>query len=229
MHARPIRIIAGDKTGSVEHVELLAADAQDSRANAVRAGAGRAQEREPQRLVEVERLVHVGDAERHVMQGFGSQHVRFSSGRYSASPSYWMTGLQPRDPSRSVHGVIRATRRRSLRDQGSSARRERISSAVSALTISSTSALPSSGPPSITNPSLASAFMKAACELHSGWPSNGCDSRHAEPRVRMTAKSGILPPMLLMTPADKRSPYRTARHSLARSGVLRRGNVRSRG
>src|SRR5262249_58856357 len=145
-----------------------------------------------QRLIEVELLVHVGNAKRHVMQGIGSQHVRFSSGRLFGVPELLNDRAQPRDPSRSVHGVIRAMRRRSLRDQGSSARRERISSTVSAFTISSTSALPSSGPPSITNRSLARAFMKAACDVHSGWPSNGWDSCQAEPRVRITAKIGML-------------------------------------
>jgi len=56
MHAGAVFRVVGDETRRVEHVELLLADAQDGRADAVRIGTGGAQEREPQRLIEVERL-----------------------------------------------------------------------------------------------------------------------------------------------------------------------------
>src|SRR5262245_17132352 len=94
--------VVRDETRLVEHVELLLTDAQDGRADAVRIGTGRAQERETQRLIEVERLVHVGDGERDVMQGLGSQHARISSGRRPSRPPAigWPESLQGSQPER---------------------------------------------------------------------------------------------------------------------------------
>src|SRR5688572_7060530 len=56
---------------------------------------------------------------------------------------------------------------------------------------SSTSLVPSNGPPRRTNPSFASAFMNDACAAQAAWLSIGRDSCQAGPRVRITANSDV--------------------------------------
>src|SRR5215472_6079207 len=103
----------------------------------------------------------------------------------------------PSEPRRSVQGWIRLMNKRFVAAQQSAAKRASISCASSARTISKTSRVPSSGPPSRTKPSLCSAFMKSACASQPSWPSRGRASFQVGPRERVTAKSpamGVWPP-----------------------------------
>jgi hypothetical protein len=100
-------------------------------------------------------------------------------------------------------------RSRSLIAQGSSARRERTSSGVVALTTRSTSEVPSSGPPRTTNPSFAREFMNEAWGAHPpGSPGVGNPARPGLVYESPQRAAASLPPILpVHAPASASAPW----------------------